>query len=84
MKAYVQNIQRQEREKDVSTLTHQKWSGSEIIDAYLKTVTGGKTSTSIMGAGVTEDQFTAAPGAKQTSVPAPEAGIAPIATSSKL
>jgi len=84
MKAYVQNIQRQEREKDVSTLTHQKWSGSELVDAYLKTVTGGKTSTSIMGAGVTEDQFTAAPGAKQTSVPAPEAGIAPIATSSKL
>jgi len=84
MKAYVQNIQRQEREKDVSTLTHQKWSGSEIIDAYLKTVTGGKTSTSIMGAGVTEDQFKAAPGATQTSVPAPEAGIAPIAASSKL
>jgi len=57
MAAYVQNIQRQEREKNVSTLTHQKWSGSELIDAYLKTVTGGKTSTAIMGAGVTEDQF---------------------------
>jgi len=57
MRAYVQNIQREERNKKVSTLTHQKWSGSEIIDAYLKTVTGGKTSTSIMGAGVTEDQF---------------------------
>lgn len=57
MAAYVQDIQRQEREKNVSTLTHQKWSGSELIDAYLKTVTGGKTSTAIMGAGVTEDQF---------------------------
>jgi isocitrate lyase len=57
MAAYVQDIQRQERNEKVSTLTHQKWSGSELIDAYLKTVTGGRTSTSIMGAGVTEDQF---------------------------
>jgi len=82
MKAYVQNIQRQEREKDVSTLTHQKWSGSELIDAYLKTVTGGKTSTAIMGAGVTEDQFKAGPGVKQVDVPLQEGVIAPVATSS--
>merc|ERR1711881_294486 len=67
MKAYVQNIQRQEREKGVSTLTRQKWSGSELIDAYLKTVTGGKTSTSIMGAGVTEDQFNQKPEAKKAA-----------------
>merc|ERR1712127_874076 len=82
MKAYVQNIQRQEREKDVSTLTHQKWSGSELIDAYLKTVTGGKTSTSIMGAGVTEDQFKAGPGVKQVGTPLQDGVIAPVATSS--
>merc|ERR1712190_539823 len=31
MKAYVQLIQRQEREHGVGTLTHQKWSGSEIV-----------------------------------------------------
>jgi len=71
MKAYVQNIQRQERDHGVSTLTHQKWSGSEIIDSYLKTVTGGKTSTSIMGAGVTEDQFKQGP-KNVRNVPAPE------------
>jgi isocitrate lyase len=57
MRAYVNMIQRQEREHAVETLTHQKWSGSELIDAYLNTVTGGTSSTSIMGAGVTETQF---------------------------
>jgi len=57
MKAYVTMIQRQEREHGVETLTHQAWSGSELIDAYLNTVTSGKTSTAIMGAGVTESQF---------------------------
>merc|ERR1711870_35230 len=57
MKAYVTMIQRQEREHGVETLTHQKWSGSELVDAYLNTITSGKTSTAIMGAGVTETQF---------------------------
>jgi isocitrate lyase len=57
MKAYVTMIQRQEREHGVETLTHQKWSGAELIDSYLNTVTAGKTSTSILGAGVTEAQF---------------------------
>merc|ERR1719468_877912 len=61
MRAYVQDIQRKEREHGVSTLTHQKWSGSEIIDSYLKTITAGKTSTSINGFGVTEDQFKQGP-----------------------
>jgi len=75
MAAYVQDIQRQERSKGVSTLTHQKWSGSELIDAYLKTVTGGKTSTAIMGAGVTEDQFKQVPAMPATPqmLPAPVA-----------
>jgi isocitrate lyase len=57
MRAYVNMIQRQEREHGVETLTHQKWSGSEIVDAYLNTITGGTASTAIMGAGVTESQF---------------------------
>jgi len=57
MKAYVTMIQREERNKDVETLTHQKWSGAEIVDNYLNVVTGGKTSTGIMSAGVTESQF---------------------------
>jgi isocitrate lyase len=57
MKAYVTMIQRQERNLNVETLTHQKWSGAEIVDAYLSTVTAGKASTGIMSAGVTEGQF---------------------------
>merc|ERR1712176_728554 len=83
MRAYVQNIQRQERNLEVSTLTHQKWSGSELIDAYLKTVTGGKTSTSIMGAGVTEDQFKKGPAKKKAEAPW-EGVIAPVAIASKI
>merc|ERR1719333_1350180 len=57
MLAYVDQIQRKEREFGVETLTHQKWSGAELVDAYLNTVTAGKSSTDILGAGVTESQF---------------------------
>jgi len=59
MYAYVSMIQRREREEAVSTLTHQKWSGSELIDAQISTVTAGMSSTGIMSAGVTETQFAA-------------------------
>merc|ERR1712107_253532 len=55
--AYVQLIQRQEREKGVETLTHQKWSGSEIVDEAGTIISGGTSSTGIMSAGVTEMQF---------------------------
>jgi isocitrate lyase len=57
MRAYVTMIQRKEREYGVSTLTHQKWSGAEYLDRMTTTVTAGKSSTSIMSAGVTESQF---------------------------
>merc|ERR1712190_367829 len=57
MKAYVQLIQRQEREHGVETLTHQKWSGSEIVDEAGNIISGGTSSTGIMSAGVTESQF---------------------------
>lgn len=57
MLAYVDTIQRKEREYDVSTLTHQKWSGAEIVDKWLNTVTGGQSSTSAMQHGNTEAQF---------------------------
>jgi len=57
MLAYVEKIQRQEREHGVETLTHQKWSGAELMDTQLKIATGGTASTLAMGAGVTEDQF---------------------------
>merc|ERR1712190_290126 len=55
--AYVQLIQRQEREHGVETLTHQKWSGSEIVDKAGNIISGGTSSTGIMSAGVTESQF---------------------------
>merc|ERR1712166_1572157 len=82
MRAYVTMIQRQEREHGVETLTHQKWSGSELVDAYLNTVTGGTASTSIMGAGVTETQFGAGPNKTQEEPPATK--LAPAAVNSKL
>jgi isocitrate lyase len=55
--AYVQLIQREERKHGVETLTHQKWSGSEIVDEAGNIVSGGTSSTGIMSAGVTETQF---------------------------
>lgn len=57
MKAYVELIQRKEREIGCDVLTHQKWSGADYADNLLKTITGGISSTAAMGAGVTETQF---------------------------
>mmetsp|Transcript_50853 Transcript_50853/g.147637 ORF Transcript_50853/g.147637 Transcript_50853/m.147637 type:complete len:563 (-) Transcript_50853:418-2106(-) len=57
--AYVQFIQRVEREHGVEAIKHQKWSGSELVDAYGNIITGGTSSTGIMSAGVTEAQFEA-------------------------
>lgn len=55
--AYVQLIQREERKHGVETLTHQKWSGSELVDTAGNIISGGMSSTGIMSAGVTETQF---------------------------
>ncbi|XP_072951865.1 isocitrate lyase [Typha angustifolia] len=57
MLAYVERIQREERNNGVETLAHQKWSGANYYDRVLKTVQGGISSTAAMGKGVTEDQF---------------------------
>lgn len=57
MLAYVNMVQRQERDDNVETLTHQKWSGAEIVDTMLQTITGGLTSTTAMQGGNTEAQF---------------------------
>ncbi|XP_044465823.1 isocitrate lyase [Mangifera indica] len=57
MLAYVERIQREERNHGVDTLAHQKWSGANYYDRYLKTVQGGISSTAAMGKGVTEEQF---------------------------
>merc|ERR1711988_878047 len=56
MRAYVEGIQREERRLGVETLTHQKWSGAQLIDAHLSTLQSA-SSTLAMGAGVTEAQF---------------------------
>uniref|UniRef100_A0ACD5U7H3 Uncharacterized protein n=1 Tax=Avena sativa TaxID=4498 RepID=A0ACD5U7H3_AVESA len=64
MLAYVERIQREERNNGVETLEHQKWSGANFYDRVLKTVQGGISSTAAMGKGVTEDQFWTKPGAK--------------------
>merc|ERR1711935_47677 len=38
MLSYVETIQREERKNKVETLTHQTWSGAQLIDAQLSTV----------------------------------------------
>lgn len=51
MLAYVEKIQREERNNGVDTLAHQKWSGANYYDRILRTVQGGITSTAAMGKG---------------------------------
>lgn len=55
--AYVEMVQRKEREYKVECLTHQKWSGAEYMDGLAKTITGGLTSTTALQKGNTEAQF---------------------------
>jgi isocitrate lyase len=57
MLAYVQDIQREERKEKVELLTHQKWSGAELVDQMVNVASGGVSSTAAMGVGVTEAQF---------------------------
>ena len=44
-------------ENKIEVVKHQKWSGANYTDNMLKMVSGGVSSTSAMGKGVTEDQF---------------------------
>jgi isocitrate lyase len=57
MLAYVELIQRKEKELGVDVLTHQKWSGASYIDRVLATVQSGSSSTQAMGAESTEKSF---------------------------
>jgi len=57
MRAYGNIVQEPEMDNKVEVVTHQKWSGANYADNLLKMVTGGVSSTSAMGKGVTEDQF---------------------------
>lgn len=57
MLAYVNLIQRKEKEIGCDVLTHQKWSGANYIDKILSTVSSGSSSTSAVGNDSTEHSF---------------------------
>jgi isocitrate lyase len=57
MLAYVNLIQKREKELGVDVLTHQRWSGAAYIDGILGTIQSGNSSGKSMGDGNTEDQF---------------------------
>lgn len=57
MRAYGELVQEPEMDMGIDVVKHQKWSGANYMDELLKMVTGGVSSTSAMGRGVTEDQF---------------------------
>ncbi|THV06597.1 isocitrate lyase and phosphorylmutase [Dendrothele bispora CBS 962.96] len=57
MLAYVELVQRKEKEIGCDVLTHQKWSGANYIDKILSTVSSGSSSTSAVGKDSTEHSF---------------------------
>ncbi|KAI0830821.1 isocitrate lyase [Trametes gibbosa] len=57
MLAYVNLIQKKEKELGCDVLTHQKWSGANYIDRILTTVSAGSSSTSAVGKDSTEHSF---------------------------
>jgi len=57
MLAYVNLVQRREKELGVDVLTHQKWSGAAYIDGILGAIQSGSSSSKSMGQGNTEGQF---------------------------
>lgn len=57
MLAYVELIQRKEKELGVDVLTHQKWSGASYIDRVLAAVSAGSSATAATGADSTERSF---------------------------
>lgn len=54
MLAYVNLIQRREKELGVDVLTHQKWSGAAYVDGILGAIQGGSSGSKSMGEGNTE------------------------------
>ena len=57
MLAYVNLVQRREKELGCDVLTHQKWSGASYIDGILGAIQSGSSGSKSMGAGNTEGQF---------------------------
>ncbi|KAI4125692.1 MAG: hypothetical protein LQ347_005269 [Umbilicaria vellea] len=54
MLAYVNLVQRREKELGVDVLTHQKWSGAGYIDGILGAIQSGSSGSKSMGEGNTE------------------------------
>ncbi|KAL9042185.1 MAG: hypothetical protein Q9214_003858, partial [Letrouitia sp. 1 TL-2023] len=54
MLAYVEMVQRREKELDVDVLTHQKWSGAAYMDGVLGAIQSGSNGSRSMGEGNTE------------------------------
>ena len=54
MLAYVNTVQRREREMGVDVLTHQKWSGAGYLDGILGAIQSGSSGSRSMGEGNTE------------------------------
>ncbi|KAK0507384.1 hypothetical protein JMJ35_010422 [Cladonia borealis] len=57
MLAYVNLVQRREKELGVDVLTHQKWSGAPYVDGILGAIQSGSSSSKSMGEGNTESGF---------------------------
>lgn len=57
MKAYVEVVQSREKEAGVDVLTHQKWSGAQLMDGMVGAVVSGSSGSKSMGEGSTEGQF---------------------------
>ncbi|KAL8948541.1 MAG: hypothetical protein Q9222_005275 [Ikaeria aurantiellina] len=57
MLAYVNLVQRREKELGVDVLTHQKWSGAAYVDGMLGAIQSGSSGSKSMGEGNTESGF---------------------------
>lgn len=57
MLAYVNLVQKREKELGVDVLTHQKWSGAPYMDGILGAIQSGSSGSKSMGDGNTEGQF---------------------------
>jgi isocitrate lyase len=57
MLAYVNLVQRREKEIGCDVLTHQKWSGAGLVDGMMGAVQSGSSGSKSMGEGNTENQF---------------------------
>ncbi|KAK6537791.1 hypothetical protein TWF694_010698 [Orbilia ellipsospora] len=57
MLAYVDLVQRKEKELKCDVLTHQKWSGANYLDGILSSIASGSSNTSSTGKDSTEHSF---------------------------